>query len=539
MNRFSFEAAIFDLDGVITQTASLHMEAWKQVFDEYLRLRERRNKEPFREFTIEGDYLPYIDGKPRYEGVKSFLQARGISLTWGSPSDSPDKETICGIGNKKNVKFLELLSRHPVKIYSSTIDLVKNLKKAGIKVGVASSSKSCQQILKSTALDRLFEVVIDGNTLEKLGLKGKPEPDIFVTATHRLKSIPAKTVIVEDAISGVTAGRNGGFGLVIGVTRKNNQQELFEGGADVVVKDLSHISLAWIETWFHKKPLPLFYYHHRQPKLDNLFDNIPPQKEQIELNPVYLTPIDERLFAKKNFTFFLDYDGTLTPIVEHPDSAKLSPQMKEVIKTLSQKFIVTIVSGRKKEEIEKLINNVNHIIYAGNHGMDIKGDKLEMTHPYAQKLSPLMNKLSFELKNKLIEIDNVLIENKKFSVAVHWRQVEKKQVPKLRNIIENLIRNNPSLRIMEGKKVFEIMPNINWHKGEAIRWIMHKLNIDWRDTTVIYIGDDTTDEDAFRLIRTRGVGILVSSKPKESAADFWVSSPQKVKKLLEEIIKNS
>ncbi|OQX81157.1 MAG: trehalose-phosphatase [Candidatus Omnitrophica bacterium 4484_70.1] len=536
--KYPFEAVIFDLDGVITKTASLHVKAWKSVFDEYLHLRERRNKEKFSEFTIEKDYLLYVDGKPRYQGAKSFLDSRGINLPFGDPLDPPDKETICGLGNKKNLKFLELVKEQSVEVYSSTIEFIKKLKAEGIKVGVASSSKSCQHILKSADIENLFDVRVNGEISTRLQLKGKPEGDIFVTAANQLGVPLSKTVVVEDALSGVRAGRNAAAALVIGVARKENEQELLKGGADVVVKDLSQINLEWIERWFHKKPLPLFSFRYQPPKLTDIFEDFNLEEKKVTINPAYLRSAQTSLFSQKRLFFSLDYDGTLTSIVDRPELARLSSTMREIIEVLVQRYKVAVISGRTRENIEELVG-IRKIIYAGNHGLDIAGEGISMVHPHAEQLLPAIVRLAEDLQKELSHIKGILIEKKKFSVAIHWRLVEEKWVEEIESLVERIIQDSPSFRLLRGKKVLEIMPSVDWNKGKALRWIIQRLGISWEGTTVVHIGDDATDEDVFRLVRTRGIGILVSPHPQESAADFRLSSPEEVKKLLEEIINSS
>lgn len=247
---YAFKAVIFDLDGVITQTALVHAAAWKKTFDEYLKLREERNNEPFQEFTHQNDYLPYVDGKPRYEGVKSFLESRNVHIEFGEPDDSADKETVCGLGNKKNVNFREVLNSDGVKVYPSTIELVKELKNSGVRIGVASSSKNCKFVLESAGIDDLFETRVDGVASAELGLKGKPYGDIFVRAAENIGAKPNESIVVEDATSGVAAGKNGKFGLVIGIARENNHQELLENGANIVFSDLSETNLEEISKKF-------------------------------------------------------------------------------------------------------------------------------------------------------------------------------------------------------------------------------------------------------------------------------------------------
>jgi len=250
---YSFDAVIFDLDGVVTKTAVVHAAAWKAMFDEYLRGRAQKTGGGFKEFTYEGDYLIYVDGKPRYKGVQSFLESRDIHLEYGDPKDSPDQETVCGLGNRKNQKFVEVLKEKGAEVYETTVVLIRNLRAKGIHIGVASSSVNCQYILQSTGLEELFETRVDGVVSKELGLKGKPEGDIFVTAAKNVGASPDRAIVVEDAVSGVQAGVNGGFGLVIGVARENNQEELKKNGADVVIDDFAGITTETIEEWFTQK----------------------------------------------------------------------------------------------------------------------------------------------------------------------------------------------------------------------------------------------------------------------------------------------
>jgi beta-phosphoglucomutase family hydrolase len=239
----NFDAVIFDMDGVITKTAKVHSMAWKKMFDEYLHQRERTYHELFSEFTHADDYLPFVDGRPRYKGVEAFLKSRRINIPFGKPEDEPGTETICGLGNSKDKYFNQIVETSGVGVYISTIGLINELLSKGVKVGVATSSKNCELILKKAKISDLFETWVDGVVSAKMGLKGKPEPDIFTTAAKILKVKPRRAIVVEDAISGVQAGFKGNFGLVIGVARENNAHELKANGADVVVTDLSEITV--------------------------------------------------------------------------------------------------------------------------------------------------------------------------------------------------------------------------------------------------------------------------------------------------------
>ncbi|MFH0757556.1 MAG: beta-phosphoglucomutase family hydrolase [Bacteroidota bacterium] len=245
-----FDAVIFDLDGVITKTALVHASAWKKMFDEYLRSREERFGESFREFTHAGDYLPYVDGKPRYKGVASFLESRGIDIPLGEPEDDPEKETVCGLGNRKNIMFNRVLDEEGVEVYGSTVEILHKLKAAGVRIGVASSSKNCKPVLEKAGLLDIFETRVDGVVSAEIGLKGKPEPDIFTTACDNMGVDYHRSVVVEDAVSGVQAGKKGNFGLVLGIAREDNMNELYAGGADIVVEDMGEIGLEGMNEWF-------------------------------------------------------------------------------------------------------------------------------------------------------------------------------------------------------------------------------------------------------------------------------------------------
>lgn len=523
----SFEAVIFDLDGVITDTASVHALAWKETFDTYLHVREQRDGEPFREFTHENDYLPFVDGKPRYRGVKSFLKSRGIELPFGESKDPPGMETICGIGNKKNEMFRQVLARKGAEIFESTVELIGELRKHGIQTGVASSSKNCQEILKITDLEELFQTRVDGVVSTQMKLNGKPAGDIFVTAAHNLGVDIAKSVVVEDATSGVQAGRNGGFGLVLGIARENNTDELLDNGADIVVDDLSEISIDQIDRWFTKEPRSLFASWNDTSSRNG--------EKFLKKNSCFTRNAEEAIFQNKPIAIFLDYDGTLTPIVSRPELAIMSDDMRAVVRDLSEKHIVSIVSGRPRDELEKLVA-IKGIHYAGSHGLDISGPEVTMMHPEAQEVIPLIGRLVTRAENDLEDIEGILFEEKKFSFAIHYRLMdEDRHLSRVKTYVQDIVRVNTGMQLMHGKKVFEILPDINWNKGNAVNWIMQAMKKSWNNTSVLYIGDDTTDEDAFRVVRTRGTGILVSDTSVPSAAEFRLSCPDEVYDFLSKI----
>jgi len=241
VNRDQYDAVLFDLDGVVTNTATLHATSWKQTFDEYLRKRAEQNGEAFRPFDIATDYRLYVDGEPRFDGVRDFLRSRRIQLPEGNPDDPADVETVHGLGNRKNELVNRAIAEVGVEPYAGTVQFIHQLRRDGFKIAVVTSSQNCDAVLRAAKLDDLFKVRVDGNLIQAQRLAGKPAPDTFLIAAKLLGSEPIRTVVIEDAISGVEAGSNGKFGLVIGVARKGNAEELKRHGAHLVVDDLGEL----------------------------------------------------------------------------------------------------------------------------------------------------------------------------------------------------------------------------------------------------------------------------------------------------------
>ena len=239
ITRERFDAVLLDLDGVLTATAKIHAECWKQTFDAFLsewaRLGRQGRTEPF---DLHQDYRRYVDGKPRYDGVRSFLAARGILLPEGGPADPPEALTICGLGKRKDAGVNDAIAAGRVAAFPGSVAFVRHIRTAGIKTAVVSSSRHCRQVLRAAQLLDQFDAVVDGKLIESERLIGKPAPDTFLHAARMLGVVPGRAIVVEDAVAGVQAGRAGGFALVIGVDRGDNREALGNGGADVVIEDL-------------------------------------------------------------------------------------------------------------------------------------------------------------------------------------------------------------------------------------------------------------------------------------------------------------
>lgn len=505
-----YDAVIFDLDGVVTKTAAVHAMAWKRLFDEYLEQLAGREGKPFRPFDADADYRRYLDGKPRYDGVRSFLESRGIPLPYGDPDDPPERETVCGLGNKKNAYLLEQLETQGCEAYPSTLSLIRQLKSQGFKVGLISSSRNCSAVLQAAGIAGLFDVKIDGLDSARLGLSGKPAPDIFLEAAKRLGVQPERSVVVEDAIAGVQAGRRGNFGLVLGVDRTGHPNALKEGGADIVFADLAELVLQE-ET----RPVAV------------------PEGEL----PSALARSEEivGLAEGKRIAVFLDYDGTLTPIVDRPDLAVLDPDMRAIVKALAEHCVLAVISGRDLDNVRSFVQ-IETLYYAGSHGFDIAGPHgWGRTYQKGNEFRPVIKRAAAALRERLKDIPGALVEEKTFTVAAHYRLVAEGDLQEVKTAVGEVLARHPELRKTHGKKVFELQPMIEWEKGKAVLWLMEALELGAEDVLPIYIGDDVTDEDAFKALRGQGVGIIVSGKPGPTAARYVLKGTIEVKRFLKNL----
>ncbi len=505
-NQQRLRAAIFDMDGVITDTAEAHAAAWKRLFDAYLEERSGKNAD-FAPFDADKDYRRYVDGKPRYDGVKSFLESRGIDLPRGSPDDPPDRETICGLGNRKNGFFNDWLAENRVRAYGSSLRFIRDLRRAGLPVGIFSSSRNCQAVLESAGISDLFDARVDGEDLAKLDIPGKPDPAMLIECARRLGAEPAQSAIFEDAQSGVEAGARGDFAVVVGVDRSGQRDALKEAGADLVIEDLGEVSLD--DGKLHTK----------------ILGHLPAAREHTE-------ELLDRL-AGRPLAVFLDYDGTLTPIVEDYTKAFLSEEMREALRRLAERHQVAVVSGRDLAYLRELVG-LDNLFYAGSHGFDIGGpegwrETLEKGTEYLDDLGAAEE----QLRGALADIEGHAIERKRFSIAVHYRHVADDEVSDLERRLDGVLDDYPDLRKGGGKKVFRVQPRTDWDKGRAVLWLLERLDVSGPEVAVVYLGDDLTDEDAFRALPENGLPIAVGNEERVTAADYRLRDTEEVRWLLD------
>ena len=422
-----FDGAVFDLDGVITFTASAHAMSWKRMFDGFLQRRSDLTGEAFVPFDGGADYLAYVDGRPRIDGVKSFLASRGIELPDGAPDDAPGDATAWSLGNRKNRAFQDVLESEGVKVDADAVAFVRALRERGLRVAVASSSKNCGPVLDRAGLSKLFEARVDGVVSAELGLAGKPSPDIFIEAAERIGISPARSVVFEDAISGVQAGRAGGFGLVVGIDRLGVAVDLRAHGADVIFRGFDETSLATVSAWFAER-------RERRPAVLGDWGRF------------------EKRLAGKHVALFLDYDGTLTPIVSRPELAILQDVERDVLRRLARAFPTAIISGRGRDDVEGLVG-LKELAYAGSHGFDIVGPGgAAVDHQVAEWIEPTMRSLAEDLEPVLGGIEGTVLEPKRYSVAVHYRLVSEQDFPRVERLVDDIIGADVRLKKAHGKE---------------------------------------------------------------------------------------
>jgi len=494
-------ALIFDMDGVLTDTAVAHFTAWKEVFDAVL---EEHGKA---EFTRR-DYLDLVDGVPRYDGVRNLLASRSIPLPEGEPDDE-GLSSVRGIGNAKNRRYHEWLERNPVPVFEDAKALMACARRDGLQLAVYSASRNAERVLRSAGLHGSFDVTVDGRVVEDLGLEPKPDPGQLLETASRLRCRPEDAVVLEDALSGVAAASAGRFGFTVGVNRQDEDRTaqrhaLRAAGADIVTADLRQLTL------------PDRSGLRRLNRLPSVWDRAP--------------EISERLDGE-NFSVFLDYDGTLSPIVDDYREATVPAETVEAVRRLSRTCPVAVISGRDLSDVRDRVG-IQNVVYAGSHGFDIAGPDMQERPEEAERFLEPIARVADELREAVSDIPGAEVEQKTFSVAIHFRQVQPHDVERLDQRVAETVRRHEVLRRSRGKKVIEVQPVADWDKGRAVEWLLAHTALGEGRRFPLYVGDDLTDEDAFSALSEHGIGIVVRGGVRFTLADYALEDPQDVRRFL-------
>ena len=512
---YTIDAAIFDTDGVITQTAAVHFTAWKNVFDDFLA--GHASGAAAAEFT-DADYRHHVDGIGRYDGVDAFLRSRGIELPWGDPDDPAGDTTVCAVGNKKNAAFEDAVREHGVRAYITTRRFIEALHEQGVRTAVISASKNCEMVIRAAGMEDLFEVRVDGNDADELGFPGKPAPDVFLQAASRLGVEPARAAVIEDAIKGVQAGRAGDFGLVIGLDRTRNAAPLAEF-ADIVVPDLGDLAVTAAAAG-----------------VGAVVERTIPARTRIPDLPDATVDYDlTRQLSGKTVAVFTDYDGVLTPIVARPQDAVLSDGMRAALRAVASTATVSVVSGRDLDDVASMVD-LDGLWYAGSHGWEVRAPDGTVHHPHpdAAALEPVLDAAEQQLSS-VTDIDGVWIDRKRFAIAVHYRAAAADASTELESRVSEVAHAYRELRMTTGKKVYELRPAADWNKGTVVTWLLEQMDLAADTTLPVYFGDDITVEDGFGAVRSLGVGIVVSTDDRDTAAHLRVDDPAGVQTVLADL----
>ncbi|MEV4729972.1 trehalose-phosphatase [Saccharopolyspora sp. NPDC049426] len=477
-----YRGVVFDMDGVITDTAAVHSAAWKRLFDQYLAERPHASNEDHQPFR-RADYADYVDGKRRIDGVLDFLGSRGIAVPHGDADDVAGLETAHGLGKLKDHYFLDALATAGALLFDDAVALIEALREHGVRTAIISASRNCRQVLRRAGAGQLFDIRVDGVLADRLNLPGKPEPAIFLEAARRLDTPASACVVVEDAKAGVQAAKAGSFGRVIGVARTGPPSRLLQAGADVVVSTLSDISVTT--------------------SADRRLSEVPDAHRCWD--EIALRLRDRRL------VLVLDFDGTLAPIREDPTEVVMPARTRDVLQQLSRHSPVAVLSGRDLDDVRRRVH-LDELWYAGSHGFELASpDGALIAHDVGDSALHGLDEAERHLREELKLIPGSRVDRKRFALAVHYRNVRPDFTDDVLSAVDRIGRTFPALRLAHGRRVIELLPDVDWNKGRALRWLLEHMGLAGAGAVPVFAGDDYTDEDALREVREDGIGVVVRS----------------------------
>lgn len=395
----------------------------------------------------------------------------------------------------------------PPRVVARSVRLIQTLRECGYRTAVVAQSCNGGAILRDAGLEALFDVRVDGVEMDRMGLRGKPAPDVFLYTARLLQVPPQRSAVVEGTLAGVDAARAGDFALVMVLVPSGESQAYFEHGADGVLTELSEVIVAEMDC---------------RPRLAATLSSA-------------LAALPQIVQAHRELLMLLDYDGTLTPIVERPELAVLAPETRAILRELVSVMPVAVVSGRDLGMLRKLVD-VPGLIYVGDHGFDMsdlagENHQLKAVRDYL----PALDAVEQYLREGLERIAGLLFERKRSSIAVHFRLVAEADVPQVQAQVQKVLSKHSQLKVTPGKKVIEIQPGLDWDKGKAVEWLLPQIDPSGRRHPV-YIGDDMTDENAFRVVCRRGTGVLVREDDHLTTARYALEDPREVRLFLQRLI---
>lgn len=476
---------IFDLDGVLVETRDLHYRSWEKAFKDFFHENYDLTK---------NDYSQYFDGRTRKEGIEFYLHSLDIYFN--------DKD-VKKISQVKNKEYQRLLAGEGVHIYYDALIFLHSLKKRKISLALISSSKNTELILRRSELKNDFPIVLHPALKNCYKLRGKPEVDYLEKAFKLMSLQPFECAFVEDSYAGVEAGLKAGIGRMIFVKRESLKSDIFMSKVRVV---------------------------------SNLLD-LEEVKSHSSLLPYGIENYQEIFISKKIF-LFLDFDGTLSEIVDDPDDAVLFPGIYEILQKMSQKINLCIISGREVEIIKKKCP-LKKIFISSTHGLVFhdKENKEHLLFEIQHDQHEILEKAFFLFQERFRNVKGFILEKKKYGLAIHYRKIKNAQ--EINEIIKEVrafvLQKKKYVKLLEGEMVLEILPQCQMDKGKAIKKIYQILKIDPQKIPPLYIGDGQTDEYAFREVQKYGFSFLCSADQRPTLAQYYLKGPKEVKIFLEKL----
>jgi len=488
IERARFDAVLFALDGVLLQAEAASAGAWQEAFDEFL---ARHAPAPGHSpFDTEQDFAAHVRGRPLQAAAQRLLEARRIDLPIGKPDDAPYSPSAWGLANAAGARLIVRVHKTPPPVYEPAVRLARTLRGCGIAIAAVSLAQHSEAVLRAAGLAGLFHARVDGRDLERFRMQPWPAPDLWLEALRRLEVPAARSAAFVRGEVQADAARAAGITTLW----------------DVTAAPAGH------------------------PAMFDLFSVVlPATLPESAVLPSALERVEDILSPGRATALFLDFDGTLTGITGTPGEALLAPAMRDVLSALAERMPVAFVSGRDLANLQARVGLAT-AWYAGSHGFDIAGPA-DLSYQPAEALArlPALDAAEQFLRERLADVNGALVERKRFALAAHYRRVSPGDVHHVKEAAEAALSMVEGLRASHGRKVIELLPAMDWHKGRAMQWIRERMA---PGAWPIYIGDDQTDEDAFSLLANDGTGIVVQDQPAPTTARYRLRDPDEVLEFL-------
>lgn len=492
LERSRYDGVLFVLEELLVRSAELHASAWKEAFDEFLAERAAGTARTPEPFLPARDYVLHVRGNPTEVAAERLLAARRLTLPLGRPGDGPHAATVFGLANRVHRQRLARLRAGSLQVNEAALQFAETLHRSGFRLAAVSLDRHAEELLRAAELAKLFHAWVDGRDVARLHLAVPPAPDLWVEALRRLEVSPQRAAAFVTGAEQVSGARSAGVATV------------WDAQADASIFDAFGVVFAATSRPGTAAVLPSALVH-----------------------------VDTIAQAGRPTALFLDFDGTLTGITGTPQEASMSDAVRDTVAAIASRGVpVAVVSGRDLDNLQARVG-LSTLYYAGSHGFDIAGPEgLRYEHPEGLAQLPALDAAERFLREQLGDLTGALVERKRFALAAHYRLVAPARVQRVEEAVTAALAMFKGLRASRGKKVIELLPAVEWHKGRAMLWLLERMA---PGAWPVYVGDDQTDEDAFALLRDHGTGIAVQEHPSPTAARFRLAGPHEVALFLDQL----